>query len=513
MLDIDWDVYGAEALPAAPAAALDIAGLQALLAPIVGAARPDALDPDTPLLSLGIDSLMAVEFAQAIGRKLGRSVPRTFVYSHPTLRAATAALTRAPEKAAPVAASKPSGDGPLALLVPTWAPSATAAGAPGGWRVLGEGRRRMSCVVGCRPARMLSSCGAEALPASASLADWRLRRSELLSAFTAGLRSLLGTTGRFVWVTSEADPRADLLDGLIATLQAEHPELRARRIMVAAELQDAPAALQAELGRHDAEPLVLLRPAGRLVRRFEPAPEGRPAAPLHRDASYLVTGGAGGIGKLVVRHLLDSGAGRVVLASRRAAVDLTSVDADRISAVHCDLTDEHAVTALVDRLSRQGPPLRGVFHLAGVTADGLLATQDPLAMEPAFGAKLDGAWLLDRATRRLELDHFVLFGSVTAAIGLAGAGAYAAANAALDGIARGRQRAGLPGLSIGWAAWSGIGMAEATQLWRDSPMPSYAPAAALAALDRALQLPMPTVVVLSADATALLAWPERDRTG
>jgi NAD(P)-dependent dehydrogenase (short-subunit alcohol dehydrogenase family) len=226
-----------------------------------------------------------------------------------------------------------------------------------------------------------------------------------------------------------------------------------------------------------------------------------------------VTGGAGGIGKLVVRHLLDSGAGRIVLASRRAAVDPALGNADRVAAVHCDLADERAVTALVDQLSRQGPPLRGVFHLAGATADGLLARHAPLAMEPAFAAKLDGAWLLDRATRRLELDHFVLFGSVTAAIGLAGAGAYAAANAALDGIARERQRAGLPGLSIGWAAWRGIGMAEVTQLWRDSPIPSYAPAAALEALDRALQLPMPTVVVLPADAGALLARPASDRAG
>ena len=89
--------------------------------------------------------------------------------------------------------------------------------------------------------------------------------------------------------------------------------------MLAADLPDAPAALQAELGRNDAEPLVLLRPDGRLVRRFEPAPDGRPA-PARRDATYLVTGGAGGIGKLVVRHLLDSGAGRIVLASRRGAV-------------------------------------------------------------------------------------------------------------------------------------------------------------------------------------------------
>ena len=504
LLDVDWDVYAAGPPPDAPARAMDIAGLQALLAPIVGAALPDTLDPDTPLLSLGIDSLMAVEFAQAVGRSLGRPVPRTFVYSHPTLRAAAAALARAPDPAASRPARVAAVDAPLALLTPVWKPSLAVAEATGGWRVLGEGAVAAALQRQLPAGDDLLSLWPMPPTVLSSLAQWRTRRHELLSAFTAALRPVLGTSGRLVWVTSEFDPVAELLDGLIATLRVEHPELPARRIVLAASLSDPVAAIAAELGRTDGEPLVLLRQDERLIRRFEPAPAVHPPRPPHGDATYLVTGGTGGIGQLLVQHLLDAGAGRIVLASRGGALPGSLAVEGRLTTVTCDLADEVAVSALVDVLASMGPPLRGVFHLAGVTADGLLATQSVAAMAPAFAAKLDGAWLLDRATRALELDHFVLFGSATATLGLAGAGAYAAANAALAGIARDRRRMGLPALAIGWAAWQGTGMAEAGKFWRDGPMPSYPPAEALAALDRMLTMPAADFVVLPANDQALL---------
>ena len=513
LLDIDWDVYAAGPPPEAAPRALDVAGLQALLAPIVGAVRPDALDPDTPLLSLGIDSLMAVEFAQAVGRSLGRAVPRTFVYSHPTLRAAAAALARAPvPKTSANAAPTPVAEGPLALLAPVWHAAQAASGAPGGWRVSGAGPAAVALRDGLPAGDDLVIVVPAPETGPVALAELRARRRELLASFAAAVRPLLGRSGRLAWVTNERDPQAELLDGLIATLRVEHPELRARRIALAADLADPVAAIAAELGRADDTPLVLLRPEGRLMRRFASARAEGPGRPLRGDATYLVTGGTGGIGRLLVRHLLAAGAGRVVLASRRGTLPELPSEAGRLLGVACDLADEQSVDALVGEIARTSPRLRGVFHLAGVTADGLLATQGVEAMAPAFAAKLDGAWLLDRATRALDLDHFVLFGSLTATLGLAGAGAYAAANAGLAGIARERRRSGLPGLAIGWAAWRATGMAEAAQHWRDGPMPSYPPAAALAALDRMLTMRAAEILVLPERDRGLLAGDDRERS-
>ncbi|HWL69502.1 MAG TPA: SDR family NAD(P)-dependent oxidoreductase, partial [Geminicoccus sp.] len=262
VVDIDWAVYGGTGrdAPCTVQTSLDIAGLQALLAPIVGVARPELLDPDAPLLSLGIDSLMAVEFAQAIGRASGRPVPRTFVYSHANLRAAAETLQR---QAAPAIVQASARNTPAAapaseldLLAPAWIalPAPSSAG-PGGWRVLGES----SCAAALR----------ERLPPGDDLLDLRpldgppdgseTRRCRLLEQFSAELRRCLGTSARMVWVCWEGDTEAELLDGLIATARTEYPGLRPRRILLPARLADPAAALAGELGREGHEPVVLLQ--------------------------------------------------------------------------------------------------------------------------------------------------------------------------------------------------------------------------------------------------------------
>ncbi|MGB3402065.1 MAG: KR domain-containing protein [Microcoleaceae cyanobacterium] len=63
-----------------------------------------------------------------------------------------------------------------------------------------------------------------------------------------------------------------------------------------------------------------------------------------------------------------------------------------------------------------------------------------------------------RKNPTLNLDFFICFSSIAAALGSAGQGNYAAANAFLDGLMHYRQSQGLPGLSINWGLWE-IGMA------------------------------------------------------
>ena len=81
--------------PAVPAAA-DRAKLGALLraeaARVLGLPAGRPIDPRVPLRELGLDSLMAVELRNALGLALGRTLPATLLFDHPTLEALGRAL-------------------------------------------------------------------------------------------------------------------------------------------------------------------------------------------------------------------------------------------------------------------------------------------------------------------------------------------------------------------------------------------------------------------------------------
>jgi NADPH:quinone reductase-like Zn-dependent oxidoreductase/acyl carrier protein len=205
------------------------------------------------------------------------------------------------------------------------------------------------------------------------------------------------------------------------------------------------------------------RHVGKIVVRH-----GRRTTPsLRREGTYLITGGLSGLGLLVAQSLAAQGAGRLVLVSRRGA----SADAEKIInsikdagsttvvTEALDVSDEAALSELLTRIRRDGPPLRGVVHGAGVLDDAGLIQQDSTRFARVFAPKVQGGWLLDRLTRVDSLDWFVMFSSAAAVLGSAGQANHAAANAFLDVLARERSLQGLPGLSINWGAWTDVGAA------------------------------------------------------
>jgi len=78
-------------------------------------------------------------------------------------------------------------------------------------------------------------------------------------------------------------------------------------------------------------------------------------------------------------------------------------------------------------------------------------------MEAVIGPKARGAWLLHEATRRMPLDCFVMFSSISSIFGNPAQGNYGAANAFLDSLAHHRHALGLPALTINWGVLGGEG--------------------------------------------------------
>ncbi|MXS86208.1 SDR family NAD(P)-dependent oxidoreductase [Nitrosomonas sp. HPC101] len=183
-----------------------------------------------------------------------------------------------------------------------------------------------------------------------------------------------------------------------------------------------------------------------------------PTICFEKNTTWLVTGGLSGFGLESARWLAERGVDHLVLVGRRGmetpgAREVVKSFADRgvkVIAQACDITSAIAVDTLVEHIRKIFPPLKGVLHSAAVFDDRLIASLDRKNIENVMNAKLLGTWHLHQATLNTPLDYFVLYSSVTTAIGNPGQANYVAANAGLEGITAMRRQAGLPATCIAW---------------------------------------------------------------
>ena len=221
---------------------------------------------------------------------------------------------------------------------------------------------------------------------------------------------------------------------------------------------------------------------------------------LDPDGTYLVTGGLGGFGQRLLPYLVTAGARHLTLLDRdperrrsenwlRQSTTLSDIGQGvEIDIVPGDVAVEADVRRCVADVKR---PLKGVFHLAGILDDRLLADLSPESVAQVFAPKAQGALNLHRATAGLALDHFVMVSSTSSTFGNPGQINYSAANAYLDGLAACRRQQGLPALSYNLAAVADAGMAAGNlgvlRLMKAAGMPPVSSYCAIANLDYALR--------------------------
>jgi len=306
---------------------------------------------------------------------------------------------------------------------------------------------------------------------------------------------LVTTNARAVDPGDVPDPVQATLWGMANSVAIEHPEIRLSLIDT-----DGTLAVDDVIAPGSADTRVAVRDGQVLRARLERTVPPPGSAAIQSDVTYLVTGGLAGVGLEVARWLAAKGARSLALLGRTAHPVVDFPPEATVTAHVCDVADEAALSAVLDALVRNRPPIVGVFHAAGVLDDAILAQQTPERIARVLRPKLDGALLLDRLTRGLPIEHFVLFSSSAALLGSAAQANHAAANAGLDALAERRRAAGLPAVSIAWGAWAEVGAAAraADSVARRGllPMP---PAEALDAFGHAMAATDPVVGVLNVD--------------
>jgi myxalamid-type polyketide synthase MxaE and MxaD len=257
--------------------------------------------------------------------------------------------------------------------------------------------------------------------------------------------------------------------GLARTIALEHPELRCTRLDLDPDRGADEVSSLCDVCLADLPEQEIAWRSGALyvsrLARTRMAPCDPPV--VRADATYVITGGFGGIGLTVARWLVDRGARHLLLTGRREPSEVAAAALQVLRDAGADLITASADVADFEQLSHvmamANREIRGVFHCAGVLDDGIVVKLNRERLDAVMKPKVDGAWNLHRLTAGIPLDHFVLFSSAAAWLGSPGQSNYTAANASLDALAYYRRSLSLPALSINWGPWADVGLAAAQE--------------------------------------------------
>jgi acyl transferase domain-containing protein len=280
--------------------------------------------------------------------------------------------------------------------------------------------------------------------------------------------------------------RAEVL-GLMRVISVEFPGTKCRSIDIDPAAGTSAAIAEqilSEIRLQGNGLTIASRGATRWQKAWAPAPlPGNLSGPFKKGGQYLITGGIGGIGYVLARHLLRDYSACVVLTGRTElpprgqwdlwlrehdAADPTAVRIRRIAELEqlegrlqfiaADVTDRNAMSAVILRMRSHGR-IDGVIHAAGLPGGGMIGGLDLSAAAAVLRPKVLGTRVLAGLLQGTDLDFLLLCSSISAVWPGPGQAAYAAANEFQNYFAGYCRTAyGLPAIAVGFDAWREVGM-------------------------------------------------------
>ncbi|KAI0009602.1 hypothetical protein F4779DRAFT_581698 [Xylariaceae sp. FL0662B] len=181
---------------------------------------------------------------------------------------------------------------------------------------------------------------------------------------------------------------------------------------------------------------------------------------LRPDATYIIPGGTGGLGRPLMRWMASKGARNLVATSRSGAKDprvqqllqdLSKLGV-RAEAFACDVGDDEQCQQVLDKIQAEGfPPIRGAIVMAMNVKDSMFETMSCDAFWAALRPKYKVTWNMHRMLPT-DLDFFISMSSAAGEIGSIAQSNYNTGNTYQDAVMHYRRAQGLKATSIdlGW---------------------------------------------------------------
>ncbi|KAF8439511.1 hypothetical protein BGX38DRAFT_875482 [Terfezia claveryi] len=213
-----------------------------------------------------------------------------------------------------------------------------------------------------------------------------------------------------------------------------------------------------QAGKHLGK-LVLKPEAGcriKVLRKISKSPQKC----FSEDATYLMIGGLGGIGRWLAQWMAETGARYLVLLSRSGLnnssasqlVDKLSSRGVTVKVCKCDIGDAGQLARVLATVATTMPPIRGVIHGGMVLRDTTLERMAFEDFKAALHPKIQGTWNLHNHLAHVPLDFFIMLSSVASIVGNPGQSNYAAGCSFQDAFAHFRRSQGLPAFSLNLTA-------------------------------------------------------------
>ncbi|KAJ0424608.1 hypothetical protein BJY00DRAFT_326526 [Aspergillus carlsbadensis] len=201
-----------------------------------------------------------------------------------------------------------------------------------------------------------------------------------------------------------------------------------------------------------------------------------PSPDFNPNATYVIAGGFGGLGRSICRWMVSRGARHLLILSRSGArnesarklvEELSSLGA-RVHAPACDISQADAVQGVLAECNAAGlPTIRGCIQCTMVLRDAIFTNMTHDAFTTSTRPKVLGSWNLHALLPR-GMDFFILLSSVGGILGAPSQANYCAGNTYLDALARYRMSLGERAVSIDLGMMVSAGVVAETEGMLDS---------------------------------------------